>query len=79
MQANSTAPPEFHPGLLQQAYSVERALKLSRWTPLTGETQKGIILRPIAEREGQIPRSEDSELPTAVILSLILKLKSTPA
>ncbi|KAB2911998.1 MAG: DUF992 domain-containing protein [Hyphomicrobiaceae bacterium] len=79
LQVNSMVPIPFHPGLLEQGYSVERALKLSRWTPLTGETKKAIMLQPIAEREGPMRHSEGSEPPTAVILSVTLKLRSTSA
>jgi hypothetical protein len=68
---------EIQPGLLQQSFTVDAAAAANQIAPLIGE--KGPIVLQAAKKEmQQVPEAESAK-PTTVIISIVLKLKSSPA
>jgi hypothetical protein len=64
------------PGLLQQSFAVDAATAASQTAPLVGD--KTPIVLQVAEKDPQTTSATDSK-PTTVIISVVLKLKSSPA
>lgn len=68
---------ELQPGLLQQSFMVDAAAAANQIAPLIGE-KSPIVLQAAKKEMQQIPEV-DSAKPTTVIISIVLKLKSSPA
>jgi hypothetical protein len=68
---------ELQPGLLQQSFMVDAAAAANQIAPLIGE--KSPIVLQAAKKEMQQMPEVDSAKPTTVIISIVLKLKSSPA
>ena len=64
------------PGLLQQAYAAESSA-VSASAPLVGETNSAIVLQPLTRQEGRVAAGRIR--PEAAIVTVELKLRSTPA
>jgi Protein of unknown function (DUF992) len=65
------------PGLLQQSFAADAATASNQIAPLIGE--KVPIMLQAAKKEMQQAPGTESAKPTTVIISIVLKLKSTPA
>jgi Protein of unknown function (DUF992) len=77
---------DISPGLLQQSYTVEVASGVTGRAPapLTGDTNRRLVLQSIAEKEvadddPQLPTKKKTEAPEFTVALVVLKLKSTPA
>jgi len=68
---------ELQPGLLQQSFTVDAATGANQIAPLVGE--KSPIVLQAAKKEMQQAPNTDSAKPTTVIISIVLKLKTSPA
>jgi len=68
---------ELQPGLLQQSFTVDAATAANQIAPLVGE--KSPIVLQAAKKEMQQAPNTDSAKPTTVIISIVLKLKTSPA
>ena len=68
---------EIQPGLLQQAFAVDAASASTQAAPLIGE--KSPIVLQAAKKEMQQANESESAKPTTVIISIVLKLKTSPA
>jgi Protein of unknown function (DUF992) len=68
---------EIQPGLLHQSFTVDAAAAANQVAPLIGE-RTPIVLQA-AKKEMQQAPDTDSAKPTTVIISIVLKLKSSPA
>ena len=68
---------EIQPGLLQQSFAVDAAAAANKVAPLVGE-KTPIVLQAAKKEMQQVPDA-DSAKPTTVIISIVLKLKSSPA
>ena len=65
------------PGMLSQTYAVDAGASGGAPAPLIGETNKLIVLQPLAEQEGRVAAGKTQ--PDAVIIRVELTLQSTPA
>ena len=68
---------EIQPGLLQQSFAVDAGTAANQVAPLIGEKTQ-IVLQPAKKEMQQAPTSNSAK-PTTVIISIVLKLKSSPA
>jgi hypothetical protein len=68
---------EIQPGLLQQSFTVDAGSAATQVAPLVGE--KSPIVLQAAKKEMQQVPDADSSKPTTVIISIVLKLKTSPA
>jgi hypothetical protein len=68
---------EIQPGLLQQSFTVDAGTAATQVAPLIGE--KSPIVLQAAKKEMQQVPDTDSSKPTTVIISIVLKLKTSPA
>ena len=68
---------EIQPGLLQQSFTVDAGTAATQVAPLIGE--KSPIVLQAAKKEMQQVPDADSSKPTTVIISIVLKLKTSPA
>jgi hypothetical protein len=68
---------EIQPGLLQQSFTVDAATAANQIAPLVGE--KSPIVLQAAKKEMQQAPESDSAKPTTVIISIVLKLKTSSA
>jgi Protein of unknown function (DUF992) len=68
---------EMGPGLLTQTYAVDAGASGGAPAPLIGETNRLIVLQPLAEQEGRVEAGKTQ--PDAVIIRVELTLQSTPA
>jgi Protein of unknown function (DUF992) len=68
---------EPQPGLLQGAFTVDAATAANQVAPLIAE--RSPIVLQAAKKEMQQPADAESAKPTTVIISIVLKLKSSPA
>ena len=68
---------ELQPGLLQGAFTVDAAAAANQVAPLIAE--KTPIVLQAAKKEMQQPANAETAKPTTVIISIVLKLKSSPA
>jgi hypothetical protein len=65
------------PGLLQQAFAVDAGAAANQAAPLIGE-KSPIMLQAVKKEMQQTPGGESAK-PTTVIISIVLKLKTSPA
>jgi hypothetical protein len=63
--------------LLQQSFTVDAAAASNQVAPLIGE--KSLIVLQAAKKEMQQVPDAESAKPTTVIITIVLKLKSSPA
>jgi hypothetical protein len=68
---------EIQPGLLQQSFTMDAAAAANQIAPLIGERNPIVLLA--AKKEMQQVPDADSAKPTTVIITIVLKLKSSPA
>jgi hypothetical protein len=68
---------EIQPGLLQQSFAVDTTAAANQAAPLIGE--KTPIVLQAAKKEMQQSPDTESTKPTTVIISIVLKLKTSPA
>jgi hypothetical protein len=68
---------EIQHGLLQQSFTVDAGTAATQVAPLIGE--KSPIVLQAAKKEMQQVPDTDSSKPTTVIISIVLKLKTSPA
>jgi hypothetical protein len=68
---------EIQPGLLQQSFTMDAAAAANQIAPLIGE-RNPIVLQAAKKEMQQVPDA-DSAKPTTVIITIVLKLKSSPA
>src|SRR5262245_24964121 len=68
---------EIQPGLLQQSFTVDAGTAANQVAPLIRDKTQ-IVLQP-AKKAMQQARTSNSAKPTTVIISIVLKLKSSPA
>jgi len=68
---------EIQPGLLQQSFTVDAGTAATQVAPLIGE--KSPIVLQAAKKEMQQVPDADSSKPTTVIISIVLKLKTSSA
>jgi Protein of unknown function (DUF992) len=67
---------DFAPGLLTQRYAVDAATSGNALAPLVGESNKQIMLQPLAEEEGRVSKGKTQ--PEAVLIVVELKLQASP-
>src|SRR5262245_7038176 len=69
---------EIQPGLLQQSFTVDAGVAANQIAPLIGE-KSPIVLQAAKKEMQQATPNTESAKPTTVIISIVLKLKSSPA
>lgn len=70
--------PESSPGLLQQTYSADVAGAAVQASMMVGDADRSIVLHSLAEA-GAAPPSTPKARPSSMILTIALKLRSSPA
>jgi hypothetical protein len=68
---------ELQPGLLQQSFTVDAGAGANQVAPLIGE-RSPVVLQAAKKEMQQVPEAESAK-PTTVIISIVLKLKSSQA
>ena len=77
LAVKAPASTEMAPGLLAQSYAADAGSSGGAPAPLVGERNKLIVLQPLAEEEGRV--TEGKTQPDAILITIELRLASTPA